>query len=169
MKDVNRRPLFIFEMANNHMGSVEHGCKIVQAMREATEGFPFHFAVKLQYRDIDSFIHPAVPPPLRPEVRQTLLRNAPLLGRATSGLRTPSTRPASPPSARPGTNRRWTASRSTATTSSRSPVATSPTGRSWSELPESAKPIIGSTAGVAIEDIDRVVSYFRHREEGLSP
>src|ERR1035441_7092273 len=58
MKDLNRRPLFIFEMANNHMGSVEHGCKIVQALREATEGFPFHFAVKLQYRDIDTFVHP---------------------------------------------------------------------------------------------------------------
>src|SRR5215831_4420251 len=58
MKDIFARPLFIFEMANNHMGSVEHGLRIVEAMREASSGFPFAFAVKLQYRDIDTFIHP---------------------------------------------------------------------------------------------------------------
>ena len=58
MKDIQSRPLFIFEMANNHSGSVEHGVRIVQALHEATRGFPFTFAVKLQYRDIDTFIHP---------------------------------------------------------------------------------------------------------------
>ena len=58
MKDLSRRPLFIFEMANNHSGSVEHGLRIVKAMQEASRDFPFSFAVKLQYRDIDTFIHP---------------------------------------------------------------------------------------------------------------
>jgi sialic acid synthase SpsE/quercetin dioxygenase-like cupin family protein len=58
MKSLSARPLFIFEMANNHMGSVDHGLRIVDAMREASLGFPFSFAVKLQYRDIDTFIHP---------------------------------------------------------------------------------------------------------------
>jgi sialic acid synthase SpsE/quercetin dioxygenase-like cupin family protein len=59
VKDLSRRPLFIFEMANNHSGSVEHGLRIVKAMQEAAKGFPFQFAVKLQYRNIDTFIHPA--------------------------------------------------------------------------------------------------------------
>src|SRR6266404_727625 len=58
MKDIARRPLFIYEMANNHMGSVAHGLKIVEALREVSKGFPFQFAVKLQYRDIATFIHP---------------------------------------------------------------------------------------------------------------
>src|ERR1700693_1334640 len=58
MMDLSARPLFIFEMANNHMGQVEHGLRIVESMREASRGFPFSFAVKLQYRDIDTFIHP---------------------------------------------------------------------------------------------------------------
>ena len=58
MRDVKRRPLFIFEMANNHAGSVEHGLRIIQAMHEVSRDFPFNFAVKLQYRDIDTFIHP---------------------------------------------------------------------------------------------------------------
>ena len=30
----------------------------VEAMRDAAVGSPFQFAVKLQYRDIDTFIHP---------------------------------------------------------------------------------------------------------------
>ncbi len=51
-------PLFIFEMANNHQGSVEHGKQIIRALRKACEGFPLNFAVKLQYRDLESFIHP---------------------------------------------------------------------------------------------------------------
>ena len=51
-------PLFILEMANNHMGDVEHGIRIVRELREACAGFPFRVAVKLQYRHIPDFIHP---------------------------------------------------------------------------------------------------------------
>lgn len=53
-----RKPLFILEMANNHMGSVEHGIRIVKEMAEAVKGLDFHFGIKLQYRHIESFIHP---------------------------------------------------------------------------------------------------------------
>ncbi|HWA93863.1 MAG TPA: N-acetylneuraminate synthase family protein [Terracidiphilus sp.] len=59
MKDINQRPLFIYEMANNHMGDVDHGIRIVKELKAASEGFPFAFCVKLQYRDIASCIHPA--------------------------------------------------------------------------------------------------------------
>jgi sialic acid synthase SpsE/mannose-6-phosphate isomerase-like protein (cupin superfamily) len=59
MPDLNLRPLFIYEMANNHMGDVEHGIRIVRELKAASEGFPFGFCVKLQYRDIASCIHPA--------------------------------------------------------------------------------------------------------------
>ena len=51
------KPLFIFEMANNHMGDTNHGVAIIRAIREACEGFDFDFAFKLQYRDLDTFIH----------------------------------------------------------------------------------------------------------------
>ena len=54
------QPLFILEMANNHMGDVEHGLALIRAMREATAGFAeFRFAFKLQYRDLETFIHPS--------------------------------------------------------------------------------------------------------------
>jgi N-acetylneuraminate synthase len=52
------KPLFIFEMANNHMGDVDHGLKIIREMHEASKGFDFLFAVKFQYRYLDSFVHP---------------------------------------------------------------------------------------------------------------
>lgn len=50
--------LFIFEMANNHMGDVGHGLRIIREMREVCKGFDFKFGFKLQYRDLDTFIHP---------------------------------------------------------------------------------------------------------------
>jgi sialic acid synthase SpsE/mannose-6-phosphate isomerase-like protein (cupin superfamily) len=52
-------PLFVFEMANNHMGQVDHGIKIIKTFGKVTKEFPeFKFAFKLQYRDLDTFIHP---------------------------------------------------------------------------------------------------------------
>ncbi|MDA8078181.1 MAG: N-acetylneuraminate synthase family protein [Nitrospiraceae bacterium] len=50
--------LFVFEMANNHMGDVEHGLRIIREIASACKGFDFTFAFKFQYRDIDTFIHP---------------------------------------------------------------------------------------------------------------
>jgi len=59
MGNIHQRPLFIYEMANNHMGDVEHGIRIVQDLKAASADFPFAFCVKLQYRDIATCIHPA--------------------------------------------------------------------------------------------------------------
>jgi hypothetical protein len=33
MQDLKKRPLFIYETANNHMGDVEHGIRIVPESR----------------------------------------------------------------------------------------------------------------------------------------
>lgn len=53
------KPLFILEMANNHMGDVDHGLKIIREFHKVTGKFDFNFAFKFQYRDIKgSFIHP---------------------------------------------------------------------------------------------------------------
>jgi sialic acid synthase SpsE/quercetin dioxygenase-like cupin family protein len=54
------KPLFIFEIANNHSGSVEHGLTIIREINKVTTKFRdlFDFGFKLQYRDLDSLIHP---------------------------------------------------------------------------------------------------------------
>ena len=55
------KPLFTFEMANNHQGSTEHGKRIIREIAEAAKPYRdlFDFAFKFQYRDLDTFIHPA--------------------------------------------------------------------------------------------------------------
>ena len=50
-------PLFVFEMANNHMGDIEHGIRIVREFKKITTGLTFKFSIKLQHRD-ESFFHP---------------------------------------------------------------------------------------------------------------
>lgn len=50
--------LFIFEMANSHQGSVEHGMDIIKAMGKIARKHNIRAAVKLQYRDLDTFVHP---------------------------------------------------------------------------------------------------------------
>ena len=50
--------LFIFEMANSHQGSVEHGINIIKAMGRIARKYNIKAAVKLQYRELDSFVHP---------------------------------------------------------------------------------------------------------------
>jgi sialic acid synthase SpsE/mannose-6-phosphate isomerase-like protein (cupin superfamily) len=53
--------LVTFEMANNHMGSVDHGLRIIREFAEIAQEFnEFSFAFKLQYRDLDTFIHPTM-------------------------------------------------------------------------------------------------------------
>ncbi|MFN8528537.1 MAG: N-acetylneuraminate synthase family protein [Anaerolineae bacterium] len=50
--------LFIFEMANNHQGDLDHGLRIIHAMRDIAQKYGINASVKLQYRDLDTFIHP---------------------------------------------------------------------------------------------------------------
>lgn len=51
--------LVVFDLANNHMGDVNHGLKIIRAIREVITPYDFKFAFKFQYRQLDSgFIHP---------------------------------------------------------------------------------------------------------------
>ncbi|TSC76378.1 MAG: N-acetylneuraminate synthase [Parcubacteria group bacterium Gr01-1014_33] len=50
--------LFIFEVANNHQGFREHGLRIVDAMADIAERTGIRGAIKLQFRDLDTFIHP---------------------------------------------------------------------------------------------------------------
>ncbi|MCC8189564.1 MAG: N-acetylneuraminate synthase family protein, partial [Planctomycetes bacterium] len=52
--------LVIFELANNHQGSLDHGLRIIEAVGIAAAKYRIRGSVKLQYRDLDSFIHPSV-------------------------------------------------------------------------------------------------------------
>ena len=49
--------LFVLELANNHLGNVERGLKIIAAYAQVVRFNNVRAAIKLQLRDVDSFIH----------------------------------------------------------------------------------------------------------------
>ena len=51
-------PLLILDLANNHNGSVEHGKAIIDSAAEALSDIIFPAAIKFQYRNLDTLIHP---------------------------------------------------------------------------------------------------------------
>lgn len=53
------KQLFVLDMANNHQGSVEHGLNIVRSVAETVGKHGVRAALKFQFRQLDSFIHPS--------------------------------------------------------------------------------------------------------------
>ncbi len=51
-------PLIILEIANNHNGSVDHGKRIIDLAARVFQGFEKNVAIKFQYRDLPTYIHP---------------------------------------------------------------------------------------------------------------
>jgi sialic acid synthase SpsE len=50
--------LFVLELANNHWGKLERGLKIIHDFGLVVRHNSVKAAIKLQFRDVDSFIHP---------------------------------------------------------------------------------------------------------------
>lgn len=59
MKNFFDKKIVIFELANNHMGYVDHGIKIINTYGKLVKNYrsKFDFAFKFQYRQLSSFIH----------------------------------------------------------------------------------------------------------------
>jgi N-acetylneuraminate synthase len=49
--------LFVLEMANNHLGSIDRGLKIISAYGQVVRFNNVRAAIKIQVRDVDNFIH----------------------------------------------------------------------------------------------------------------
>lgn len=49
--------LFVLELANNHLGSLERGLKIVSEFSQVARFNNVRATIKLQFRDVDTFIH----------------------------------------------------------------------------------------------------------------
>ena len=59
-KMINRdifEELFVLELANNHWGDVQRGLRIIKEFGTVVRFNDVHAAIKLQFRDIDTFIH----------------------------------------------------------------------------------------------------------------
>ena len=55
----DNKPLIILEMANNHMGNISHGKKIIDKYFKIIKKYKnnLQFAIKFQFRDIKTYIH----------------------------------------------------------------------------------------------------------------
>lgn len=58
MADAIFDDLFVLELANNHWGRIERGLKIVRDFAAVVRANNVRAAIKLQFRDVESFIHP---------------------------------------------------------------------------------------------------------------
>lgn len=154
--------LFTFEMANNHQGSVEHGKRIIREVAAVAKEHGVRGALKLQLRDLDSFIHPAY------RERKEMKHISRFLGTRLSreefralvdetharGLYTMAT-----PFDEPSVDLLHTLGVEIVKVASCSAT-------DWPLLEKVAsagKPIIVSVGGLSIKEVDKVVSFFEHR------
>ena len=51
--------LFVLDLANNHQGSVEHGLEVIRQHANVVHKHGLRAALKFQFRDLDTLIHPS--------------------------------------------------------------------------------------------------------------
>ncbi|QGM47778.1 N-acetylneuraminate synthase family protein [Methylocystis heyeri] len=160
-------PLFIFELANNHMGDVEHGLRVISEFGALARGYDFSFAFKLQFRELDSFIHPDFQN--RTDIKYIKRFSETRLDRDA-------------------TRRLTAAIKSEGFLAMCTPFDEASVDRivedgfdilkiascsftDWPLLEKIASvdlPIIGSTAGIECADMDNVVAFMRHRDKDFA-
>jgi N-acetylneuraminate synthase len=156
------RDLFVLDLANNHQGRVEHGLDIIRSVSDVVNKYAVRAAIKFQFRQLDTFIHPShrrdselkfvqrfMSTRIEREQFEAMLdavRSAGMLAMCT-----PFDEDSVPVILEMGFDAIKVASCS---------------ARDWPLLEEvagSGKPVVVSTGGLALEDIDNLVSFFQHR------
>lgn len=59
IKEFDFDGLFVLDMANNHQGSLDHGKRIITELSRVINQFNVRGAIKFQFRNLETFIHPA--------------------------------------------------------------------------------------------------------------
>lgn len=155
--------LFVFEMANNHQGSVEHGLKIIQEMGKIVQKYGLNAMVKFQYRNLDSFIHPDFKG--RDDVKHiprfegTRLTDDEFMIMLNevrmNGMKTLVT-PFDEISVRKIVDQNVDVIKVASCSANDWPLL--------KVIANSGKPVIASTGGLQMKDIDKLVTYFEHKE-----
>ncbi len=157
--------LFVLELANNHMGDIRHGIDVIRAFGGVCQKFPeFKFAFKLQYRHLDTFVHPSMRN--RMDLKYIKRFEETRLTREDFDLLVAEIR------------KNGFLAMSTPFDNASVGViveqqldiikVASCSFTDWPLLEEIAKtdkPIIASTAGASLDEIDRVVSFLTHRDK----
>lgn len=158
----NFNNLIIFEMANNHQGSLEHAENIIRAMGDIARRQNVRAALKFQFRHIETMVHPD---------HQTGTNNKPIARFISTRL----------------TEDQYSILLTEVKAQGLITIATpfdeqsvdqierlaieiikigSCSALDWpllERVSQTGKPVICSTGGLALKDIDRIVTYFQHR------
>jgi sialic acid synthase SpsE/mannose-6-phosphate isomerase-like protein (cupin superfamily) len=164
---MNDKPLIVFEMANNHMGSLDHGLAIIESFGKYAKEYPFNFAFKFQYRHIPTFIHPHYT--RRLDIKYVKRFSDTALDRYQFAQLA---------------EKVWALGMFVISTPFDEQSVELAVGldvdvlkiascsfMDWpllEKISKAEKPVIVSTAGAALQDIDKVVSFFQHREKELA-
>lgn len=159
--------LFVLEMANNHMGDIDHGLMVIREFGEVCRKFPFNFAFKLQYRDLETFIHPEARG--RDDIKyvkrfsETALTRADF-DRLVAAMRENGFLAMATPFDE----------RSVDLIEDQNLAIVKIASCAFADWPLlervvlTDRPIIASTAGASLDDIDRVVAFFKHRSRDFA-
>ena len=161
-QDFDFQDLFILDLANNHQGNVDHGLNIIRSVAEVIKSRHVRAAIKFQFRQLDTFIHPSHQ--TQSELKyiqrfqstrldqaqfQVLLNE--VWAQGLLAMCTPFDEESVQIAVDMGFNVLKVASCS---------------AKDWPLLEEIANagpPVVCSTGGLTLEDLDNVVSFFQHR------
>jgi len=154
-------PLFIFEMANNHQGDVAHGRRIIDEMAKIARRFGIRAGVKLQYRNLETFIHPEFRTADHKHIKRFLSTELKKEDYATlveavrdAGLVTICT-PFDEESVDDIVNHGIEVVKVASCSANDWPLL--------ERIVETRKPVICSSGGLRLDEIDQVVNFFTHR------
>ncbi len=154
-------------MANNHQGRLEHGLRIVEAVGEIASRQGIRAAVKFQYRDLDSFIHPRyrerrdvkhIPRFLATRLKDREFRELVAAVRAAGLI--PMCTPFDEPSVQRCLEHGMDILKVASCSAADWPLLEAVAG--------AGKPVVASTAGLELSQIDNLVSFFGHRKIDLA-
>ncbi len=160
--DFDFNGLFVFDLANNHQGSVPHALAIIRAIGAVARQQGVRGVFKFQFRDLDTLVHPAhrvhsdnkhiprfLATRLQPSEFETLL--AAVRAEGLLAMCTPFDEASVETISRMNFDLMKVASCS---------------AKDWpllEKVAESGLPVIFSTGGLSLRNIDNLVSFFEHR------
>jgi N-acetylneuraminate synthase len=156
------KDLFVLDMANNHQGSLQHGQTIIREMAKVVNEAGVRAAIKFQFRQLDSFIHPShqegselkyVQRFLSTRIKRDEFKKMldDIRSQGLLAICTPFDEESVGIIVEMGFDVIKVASCS---------------AKDWpllEEVADSGMPVIASTGGLSTEDIDNLVSFFQHR------
>ena len=156
------RGLFIFEIANNHQGSVEHGRRVVREIAAVAKKAGVRGAFKLQLRDLETFIHPDYRQSKENKHIQRFLStrlSQSQFAELVREMRDQGMTPMATPFDEPSVDLLMELGIDLVKVGSCS-------AQDWpllERVADTGKPVVCSTGGETVREVDNVVSFFQHR------